>query len=203
MFNPQRHHRHSIRLAGHDYRMAGAYFVTICVERRRCVFGRIEKGVMRPNRYGAIVAEQWQRTAELRPNVGLDAFVVMPNHFHAIVFLDGDGELPVGAHGCAPDSTNAPNPRDGAPTRAHSGAPLRRPRSLSSLVAQFKATVTRTINLDRAEHNRAPVQVWQRNYFERIIRDEKELNDTRRYIIENPARWNDDVENPANRESQP
>jgi len=172
--------RRSIRLAGYDYAQGGAYFVTVCTHERKCVFGRIENGAMRPNVYGNLVRDEWLKSAELRLNVVLDEFQIMPNHFHAIVIFTERGSPSVGAH------CNAPV----LGPRAHCNAPLQRPaRSLASLVGGFKGSVTRNINLYRAGRNLAPVRVWQRNYFERIVRDEKELDDTRCYINENPLAW--------------
>jgi REP element-mobilizing transposase RayT len=83
-------HRRSIRLRGYDYTQAGAYFVTICTQDRACLFGEIIDGQMRLNAPGQIVHDEWLRTGALRPNVELDAFVVMPNHFHGIIVLDPD-----------------------------------------------------------------------------------------------------------------
>lgn len=181
-FDASRDHRRSVRLAGFDYRAAGAYFITICASRRSEVFGRIENNAVTLNGYGRIVVEEWQRTAALRAEIALDEFIVMPDHFHAIVWI-------VGAHGNAPLASQPPR------QRAHCHAPLREPRSLSSLVSGFKGAVTRRINAQRATRNWSPVQVWQRGYYERIVRDENELNETRRYIFENPSRPRDDAKN--------
>jgi hypothetical protein len=85
--NPQRHHRRSIRLRGYDYSQVGAYFVTVCVQGRECLFGDVLDGQMRLNNLGNIIRDEWIRTGDMRSNVELDAFVVMPNHFHAIVVL--------------------------------------------------------------------------------------------------------------------
>jgi len=180
-YNPHLHHRHSTRLAGYDYRRDGAYFITVCAFRRRCVFGRVDDGVMRLNQYGQIVYDEWLRSAAVRPHIVLDVFQVMPNHFYAIVFIMR-GE-----------------PSERTPEeRTHSGASLRRtPRSLSSLMGQFKAEVTKRINARRAMiHNASPAHAWQPRFYDRIIRDEKELGDTRRYILENPFRWADDENHP-------
>jgi REP element-mobilizing transposase RayT len=98
-FDPEKQHRRSIRLAGYDYAQQGAYFVTICVHRKRPVFGSVENGAMWLNRYGRMVQEEWLRTAELRDGVILDEFVVMPNHFHGIVVLKYDASV---AARCAP-----------------------------------------------------------------------------------------------------
>ena len=185
MSDPKKHPRHSVRLPHYDYRAGGAYFITICAAQKRATFGRLENGAVRLHPYGKIVAEEWLRTAEIRPGIALDEYIVMPDHFHAIVWIT---EPPnVGAHGNAPNASQYPQRYDSREVRAHCHAPLRAPRSLSSLVAGFKGSVTRRINAHRAEQNLSSVVVWQRSFYERIIRDENELNETRRYIIENPT----------------
>jgi REP element-mobilizing transposase RayT len=196
-FNPQKQHRRSIRLAGYDYREAGAYFVTVCAARKRPVFGRIENGVMHPNVYGRIVIEEWERMAELRQDIALDEWVVMPNHFHAIICrgmachaqndAQNDAQNTNQNHALITDEGMASH----APTfgRPQSG-------SLAMVIGGFKGGVTRRINAYRTERGLAPVVVWQRNYYERIIRDETELNHTRRYLIEIPQNWDSDSEHP-------
>jgi REP element-mobilizing transposase RayT len=173
-------HRRSIRLRGYDYASAGAYFVTLVTRERGCILGEIELGDLRTSPIGKIAIEEWAKTAEIRPNVEVDAFIVMPNHLHGILFISGPT---VGAHSCAPLRP----PDEHAP-------PVRQPRSLGSLIAGFKAATTKRIN---ALRDSPGVPVWQRNYYERIIRNEAELNRIRRYIKDNPARWDDDPENPA------
>lgn len=209
-FDSMNHHRRSIRLAGYDYSQEGAYFVTISVARRvrrNNPFGRAENGVMKLNGYGKIVAEEWLKTAQLRPNVILDEWMVMPNHFHGIVMFTCATNVrahcnaplvaPYATHD-VPDiaSTILHDDSDGG---AHCNAPVqaglhRAPQSLSSLVSGFKGSVTRTINAQRAARNLSPVEVWHRNFHERIIRNERELDDTRRYIAQNPQNWESDEE---------
>ena len=86
-YNPDIHHRHSIRLQDYDYSQAGAYFVTICTWQRDCLFGEIVNGEMVLNDMGRIVVDEWEKTATVRKNVILDEFVIMPNHFHGIIFF--------------------------------------------------------------------------------------------------------------------
>ena len=164
--------RRTIRLPGYDYRNAGAYFITVCAHGLVCRFGEVVDGVVRLNAYGDIVADAWCRTPVVRPNVALDAFVVMPNHFHAIILLRDPGTL----SRC---------------TQARFGRPVT--GSLGSIVGQFKAVVTKRIN---SRSNAPGVDVWQRNYHERIIRTEEELNLSRHYIDDNPAHWSTDRNNP-------
>ena len=177
-YDPAKHHRRSIRLRGYDYRQAGAYFVTVVTHQRQCLFGEIVDGETRVSRYGHTVREEWLRSAEIRCEIELDAFVVMPNHIHGIVVIRHQS-TDVGAHGRAPLPP----------------APHRPPRSLGSFVAGFKSATTKRIN----EIRRTPgLPVWQRNYYEHVIRNDDELNHVRQYIIDNPGHWGEDRENPDN-----
>ena len=169
--------RRSIRLPGYDYSQPGTYFVTICTYQRICLFGDVVLDTVNLNGMGLTVRDEWLRTAEIRGNVQLDTYQIMPNHLHAIVMIaeQSTGGGTVGAHGCAPS--------------------IRQPRSLGSLIAGFKSAATKRINQIR----RTPgVAVWQRNYYERVIRNEQDLDTVRRYIEENPAKWAEDSENPRN-----
>lgn len=194
------HHRRSIRLGGYDYAQAGAYFVTLCTHRRRCFFGEIVGGAMRLNRWGRIVAEEWLRTARIRAEVELDAWVIMPNHFHAIVVIHSEfhdemhrrGDRPVAPTmptigPASPFRDTAMHPVDppSPPTRPN-GPP---PGSLGAIMAGFKAAVTTRINRERQARG---TPVWQRNYWEHIIRDEVALQRLRAYIEANPANWPSD-----------
>jgi REP element-mobilizing transposase RayT len=184
-YNPERHHRRSIRLRGYDYTWLGAHFVTICTYERACLFGEVVDGEMRLNEYGQIVREEWFQTAVVRPYVVLypDEFVVMPNHVHGIIWIVGDGdggvvgiENIVGAQRrCAPTATG------------HDGGGV-----TTTVVRSFKSATTKRIN----EHRSTLGAVWQRNYYEHIIRNEESLQCIRRYIQANPLRWHLDRENP-------
>ena len=170
--DPSPRHRRTMRLKDYDYGQAGAYFVTICAQDRQCLFGSATNGVVQMNEIGRIVAEEWGRSGEIRREVELDEWVVMPNHLHGIVIIHDD-------------------------ERAHGRAPLhRKGRTLSSLIAGFKSASTKRINLVRGTPG---TPVWQRNYYDHIIRNEASLDAIRQYIVDNPARWADDEENPANR----
>jgi len=177
-YDAEKHHRRSIRLAGYDYRAAGAYFVTICSHQKKRVFGRVLDGEMQMHVYGRIVAECWDEITDHYPQVIVDEWIVMPNHCHGILIIV---DAPVGARYISPLHAAS---RIGAPAG-----------SLGSVIGKFKAAATRRINAHRAERNLSPAVVWQRNFYERIIRDEKELIATRRYIIENPLHWEQDTEN--------
>ena len=157
-YDPDRHHRRSIRLPGHDYAGGGSYFVTICTQGRECLFGDAIDGNVVLLPFGQIVAQEWRTSAAVRPTLRLDAFVVMPNHVHGIVTIVDEN---VGAHSDAP--------RRGALLRAPtSGAVTRPPRTIGAFVGAFKGAVTRRIN---ALRDTAGSPVWQRNYYEHVIRD--------------------------------
>ena len=168
------HHRRSIRLRRFDYTTHGAYFIiTIVTHERRELFGRIVDDEMRLNAPGRIVADEWERSGELRSNVEIDASVVMPNHVHGIVFLmqHDEGTL-----------RSAPTPGFGATV----------PGSLPIIVRNFKGAVTRRLRGEHALNG----TLWQRNYHERVIRNERELQAIQQYIADNPRRWALDKENP-------
>ena len=166
------HQRRSIRLQGYDYTQAGAYFVTLCAHNRERLFGEIVDGTVRLNNLGEIVAEQWLQTGVLRQEITLDTWVVMPNHFHGIVMIV-DADLR-GGRGTARR----------APTVERFGQPV--PGSLSTIVRSFKSAATKRINQARSTPG-APV--WQRNYWEHVVRNETDLHELRQYICSNPLSW--------------
>ena len=172
----QIHHRHSIRLKEYDYSQAGAYFVTIVTHERKCLFGEIANDKMRLSPFGEIVRTEWFKTAELRPNVKLweDEFMVMPNHIHGIAWINEN----VGAR-----RRRAPTEQFGKPVIG----------SLPTIVRAYKSAVTYKINEMRSTRG-APV--WQRNYYEHIIRNQSDLEQIYKYIQFNPIQWSKDEENP-------
>lgn len=178
-YNPEIHHRKSCRLRGYDYAANGAYFVTLCTHGRECLFGEIGDGGMVLNDAGLMVAGWWANVVVHFPNVVLDEYIIMPNHFHGIVLLN-----PVGAGSPRPMLTNT---NQGGET-----PPLRMP-TLGQVVGYFKYQATKQINIMR---DNPGVPVWQRNYHERIIRSEAELHAIREYIQNNPANWAEDKEYP-------
>ena len=187
------HHRRSIRLKGYDYSQAGAYFVTICAHGRECLFGEIENGFMRLNEYGDIVASEWLRSAEVRSEIECGEFVVMPNHFHGAVYIVGAyGNTP---HGIRPNHIDAMDgERAHYHDRAYCHTPLRSPsRNVGAMVRGFKSAVSRCINEVR---NTPGASVWQRNYYEHIIRDDADYNHIAEYIANNPQRWTEDSLHP-------
>ena len=96
-YNPEYHHRRSIRLQGYNYSQTGIYFVTICTHKRQCLFGEIRNGKMILNQIGKIVAQEWLKSAEIRQEIELDEWIIMPNHLHGIVGIDkkDDGCIPL------------------------------------------------------------------------------------------------------------
>ena len=183
-FNPERHHRRSIRLKGYDYVQSGAYFITICVHNRECLFGDVIEGEMRCNEYGQIVRQEWLKTSEIRPRVRLDEteFGVMPNHIHGIIRITDDD---VGTR------------RRRAPTIEQFGKPVC--GSIPTIIRAFKSIVTKRIN---QIHGTPGAPAWQRNYHEHIIRNEESVKRIRQYIADNPRRWTFDRENPNVKESK-
>ena len=184
----KRRQRRSIRWVGHDYAQAGAYFVTICTHGHVCLFGRVVDDIMQLNAAGTAVERCWDAIPGHFPQVALDAFVVMPNHVHGIVVIGN-----VGARHASPvpgDAEGAAERDEGARAK---GAPA---RSLGAIVGSYKAAVSRQINRMRAS---AGESVWQRNYYEHVIRNARQLHRIRRYIEANPANWAVDRENPAAR----
>ena len=172
MTNPNQRYpsRRSLRLRGYDYSQSGVYFVTVCTYQHSWLFGDIIEGEMRPNRLGIVLCEEWQHIEQARNTVRLDAIVVMPNHFHGIIIID-----------------SADSRLDSADDRKRSGT--LQAGSLGAIVGQFKAAVSRLAKpllLARGQ------RIWQRNYCEQIIRSGKSLNEIRKYIIENPGRWQED-----------
>ncbi|MBL8091739.1 MAG: hypothetical protein JNJ43_15490 [Anaerolineales bacterium] len=219
-FDPQKHHRKSIRLKGYDYSSEGAYFVTIVVHGRECLFGEIVNGEMILNEYGKIVQKWWDEIPIHFPNVELGAFIIMPNHIHAIIFItterrgevlspcdnpnynnqninvDGNNQLGGETPPLHKPNSNIQNiyvdetNQQGAET-----APLRKP-TLGQIIAYFKYQSTKEMN--RIETKDVITKFWQRNYYEHIIRDEKDLQSKTDYININPSLWDEDDNNPKN-----
>lgn len=193
-FNPDIHHRRSIRLKGFDYSKTGAYFVTICIWDRGCLFGDIEDGAMQLNEYGRIVENEWLKTMDVRDNVEMDYYIVMPNHFHGILVINDVGATRWVAQGRTPHERAFHTNQERAPHRI---APTKTLQSntIGAIMGQFKSIVTKRINKIR-DNPGGPV--WQRNYYEHVIRSDEELNSIRQYITENPLKWELDEENPVN-----
>ena len=177
-YNPQIHHRRSVRLKGYDYTQAGAYFITICTKAMQCLFGQVENDEMNLNPFGQIAYNEWLRTPQLRRNVSLDVFEIMPNHMHGIIIIDEPLHV-----------INSPN------ATGEAGFNLLTPISsfrspsntVGAIVRGYKSAVTKQINL--LGHEDA---VWQGNYHEHIIRNEKEYQRISDYIVNNTRNWQQD-----------
>ncbi|GAB6279515.1 MAG: transposase [Lentimicrobium sp.] len=222
----------SVRLQGYDYSQPGAYFITIVTHNRQCLFGNIVDGEMMLNEFGVLVKNEWLKTGIIRPNIVIDAFVVMPNHLHGILIITGndDGRGFRGGGGrdtlqrvsttksnmesdtksnmesdmesdtksdmesemesdtkSDMESDMESNTGMGTKTMEQFGKPTK--NSIPTIVRLFKSTTTKQINQLR----QTPMQpLWQRNYYEHIIRDNNELTRIRQYIINNPKRWKED-----------
>ena len=234
MYNPKTHHRKSIRLKEYDYSNGGWYYVTICTNNREHLFGTVVNNKVELNDYGKIVQAEWLKTKEIRKNIDLDDYVIMPNHFHGIIIIKyNENDLKnksnnnVGATRWV-----APNEEEVAPNKAvyidnpkdneqenpekqqlikeketnqqllqenrashrikednrasHRLAPTIQPNSLGSIIGQFKSVCTKRIKL-MLDY---PIKtIWQKNFYEHIIRNEEDLFRIRKYIEQNPVKW--------------
>jgi len=209
-YNPDIHHRRSIRLKDYDYSQAGMYFVTICTQGRHCLLGDIENGTVKLTAAGEMVRSVWDELPFHYAGIDLDEFVIMPNHFHGIVIIVGAGPR------ACPDAEPQPGhpqpghpqpgqprigqpqpgqprigqPQPGQPRIGHprGGAPT---LSLPDVVHRFKTMTTKKYVDGVKLHGwqRFDAKLWQRNYWEHIIRNEQELIRIRHYIENNPIQW--------------
>ncbi len=171
--------RKSIRIKGYDYAQTAAYFVTLCTRKHSCLLGQVINGIVQLNGVGKLVDEEWQASAEIRTEIQLDNYVIMPNHLHGIVLINASAVEP-------PLNSLSSNLRTG--TKA---------RSLSSFIAGFKSAVTRRIKQLCIDET----SIWQRNYVERIICHEQDYYRIQQYIYNNPALWDLDPEHPNQQKS--
>jgi len=185
--------KNSLRLHGYDYRLVGTYFITLCVERREALFGVVESGEMKLNQFGEIVKEEWLKTAVIRHAVALVEFVIMPNHLHAIIILN---DTFVGPYASPPDVGAAgvpPAPSSWNNQGSHDNKSYPKTTTLGNIIGGFKRATTKRINEIRGTTG---AEVWQRSFYDRIIRNEHELGLARQYIMDNPLNWELDKENP-------
>ena len=175
-YNPKIYNRHSIRLPGYDYSQAGVYFVTIVTQNRKNLFGEIvgagsKPAQMRLNEYGEIVKNTWDDLIHHVRGIELDAFVIMPNHIHGIIVIVGDlraGSKPALTRNSLQNLDN------------------RKQQPLQEIIRQFKTFSARYINEKR---HMSGTPVWQRNYYEHVIRNEKSYDEISAYIANNPSQW--------------
>jgi putative transposase len=171
-FDPNLHHRRSIRLKDYDYSQPGAYFITICTEGRNCLFGDVVNTWMKLNDYGQLVQSCWDDLPMHYPYLATDAFMIMPNHVHALMVLLDDIHVGAGLR-----------PAQDTPAKRH---------SIPEIVRALKSFSARRINELRRTQG---MVVWQRDYYDHIVRDEGELRWIREYIVNNPAGWETDIDN--------
>jgi putative transposase len=159
--------RRSLRLSRYNYAWQGAYFITVCTGNKINLFGHIIKGTMKLNSFGLIVEKVWKEIPMHYPGVNNEVFIVMPNHIHGIIAIHD-----VERAGSKP-----------APTKTY---------PLFEIVRAFKTYSSRKINTLR---NMKGISVWQRNYYEHIIRSEKDYREIGEYVVNNSAKWESDPEN--------
>ncbi len=221
--------RKNMRLRGYDYSCAGLYFITICVKNRACLFGQIQNKKMQLNEAGRMVETEWIKLSERFKNIRFHEYIVMPNHFHAILEIvvpvgatlvvvhpivddhpikksthdnttilqtknTGEPEQTIGQpQGIAPTTTNNQN-ETGTQTK----------KTLGDMVGAFES-ITTVNYIHGARTNHWPPfegKLWQRNYYDHIIRDEQSYQNISEYVFNNPAKWDEDQFNPANKRSE-
>ncbi len=215
-YNPNIHHRRSIRLKGYDYSQAGLYFITICVKNRACLFGHIEcKGApcgypkMILNDAGKMIYDEWNKLPERFPNIQLHEYIVMPNHFHAILEIVGATLVVAQNNVVAPDNVVSQNkiyntkkgqPQGIAPTESPTKSSTEsqidniKKKTLGNIIGAFESitTVEYIRGVKTKKWYPFNKKLWQRNYWENIIRNEQSYNRISKYIINNPKNWNED-----------
>jgi len=194
--------RRSIRLTGYDYSKPGLYFVTVCTYKKVCLLGEIVNRKMELSEYGSIVETCWLGIPKHFSDVKIENSVIMPNHIHGIITISAwakhvgskhAGERSVGARQVGARQVGA---RHASPLHAQEirkNSISLKPHSLGSIIGSFKSAATREIN----QKFNTSFSIWQRGYYDRIIRNEEELFTIKEYIINNPAKWEIDNENPA------
>jgi putative transposase len=175
----KKNNRHSIRLKNYDYSTPGYYFVTICTRDRKSLFGEVTSGQMLLNPVGEKIQSVWISLPDYYPGIEIDSYVVMPNHLHGILALN------VGA---------GPRARPGQ-GQARRPAPT---LSLPDVIQRFKSFSTTLYRKENKKNGKSNPTLWQRNYYEHVIRRDESLDGIRKYIQENPSKWEMDKDNPVN-----
>ena len=189
-YNPKIHHRRSIRLKGYDYSQEGLYFITICCQDKICRFGKIENGKMILNDLGKIAYDEWIKLPERYPRVLLDVFQIMPNHMHGIV-----GATLAVAQNAVAQNTDTPNadiPKVVPNAVSPIGAEASHVPTIGNIIGAYKSLVTNKCLEIHKLRNEYMGKLWQRNYYEHIIRNEQAYLNISDYIIHNPEKWQDD-----------
>ncbi len=211
-YDPEKHDRRSIRLKGYDYRGPGAYYVTINAQNKACLFGDVVDGEMVSNDAGRMIEAKWHALPARFPTVQLDAFVVMPNHIHGIIVLNDADSSAVGTSLVDVRDVGDDDmvPTRGAPTDVRATSDDDEESSngdntegdappLGDVVGAFKSLITVAYARGVKQNGWPPFagRLWQRNYYEHVVRDDDDLNRIRLYIAGNPARWDEESENPT------
>jgi len=178
--------RSSLRIQGYDYSQPGAYFVTILVNKRRSILGEVEAGYIKLSSIGEIVLSSWLEIPDHFPNVELGAFMIMPNHMHGIILINESSDEVRATQ--SPSSLWGASPLPGLTNESPRGP---KPGSLGAIIGSFKSAVSKRYHLMTNNQN---VTLWHRNYYEHIIRDEKDLQTITDYILTNPQNWQEDEE---------
>ncbi len=191
-YNPDIHHRRSIRLKGYDYSQSGLYFITLCVINKICMFGNVVDGKMQLNDMGQLVEQEWLNTINIRhDDVRLHNYIVMPNHFHAIIEIrGGECDSPQShssqSHSSQPHSLKSHSQQtinEGNINKNDSPQRMKSPsKTVGAIVRGFKGAVSRQLGYT----------VWQRNYYEHIIRTDESYRHISNYIENNPTKWQSD-----------
>ena len=212
-YDPDRHHRRSIRLKGYDYSQPGYYYITICTQDRKKLFGEIDDAIMRLNDAGQMIDQEWNQIPKRYGCVIIDKYVVMPDHFHGIIQIISDkngedtstehvnaGTSLVGVHTLVDvpndaDDINIPRKTGESATNRTGTRPV---PTLFEIIGAFKSITTNQY-INCVKYNNWPrfrKRLWQLKYNDRIIRDDGELGRIRKYIIDNPLNWERDEDNP-------
>ncbi|NQV17320.1 MAG: transposase [Armatimonadetes bacterium] len=181
-------HSRSIRLHNYDYSQSGAYFITICTHQREWLFGEIRNEKMLLNEFGNIARNEWIETPKIRPNIELGEFIIMPNHIHGIIWIKDN--LSKSVLGGGEGKVDSKGVLQYAPTTIPTVPTFTSPsKTIGAIIRGYKSSVTKQINIIRKLPGFA---VWQRNYYEHIIRNERDLNNITQYIKFNPSNWDKD-----------
>jgi putative transposase len=188
--------RKPLRLPNYDYSQNGAYYITICTHHRECVFGEVVDGVMVLNEAGRMVESVWHNLPNHYPNIVLDAFIIMPNHLHFIIFVGSIHESTQApdAHvgdGLQPSQSCEYPSREGYKWEGYKPSPTF--HGLPEIIRGFKTFSSKQINQHRQTQG---IPVWQRGYYDHIVRNDADLTRIRKYIANNPAQWALDENNP-------
>ncbi len=185
IYNPQIHHRRSIRLKGYDYSQSGMYYITLVVQDRLHVFGEIIYGKMELNDAGEMIHEKWQWIENQYPYIKLDETVIMPNHLHGIIIIRR-----------VDSGIDPKTDKSKIAIMGRTRTTPTKPKPLGRLIGAFKTVSTKEFNIRfRDQYQWKSDKLWQRNYYEHIVRNEKDYERIAEYIRMNPQNWERDKNN--------